>query len=134
MYYKMDKIQKKHLLQFAENDIDIYVIEYKNKFIGELSAIYSNHSLPTETIPNVRVYFSAFRLEKKYQNKGLGQELMRYAINDLKNQGYTQFTIGVEENNEIAKHIYSKFGFTEAIDHGYGNGTDSEGYTLYLKK
>ena len=38
------------------------------------------------------------------------------AIDYLIERGYTEFTIGVENNNEIAKHIYFKNGFTEEID------------------
>ena len=58
---------------------------------------------------------------------------MRFALDDLAKRGYTQFTIGVEEDNEVAKHIYFKLGFTEEIDHGYGDEFDSTDYTLYLK-
>lgn len=130
---KWIKYREQRLKQFDENDIDVYVIEHNGKFIGEVTALYSNHSLSTETIPNVRAYFEAFRLERDYQNKGFGQELMRYAIKDLEDRGYTQFTIGVEEDNEIAKHIYFKFGFTEAINHGHGSKLYPCEYTLYLK-
>lgn len=34
---------------------------------------------------------------------------------------YTEFTICVEDDNEVVKHIYLKWGFTDAIDKGYGN-------------
>ena len=64
-----------------------------------------------ETIPNIRVYFEAFRIDKRYQGKGLGQKLIRYTINDLAKKGYVEFTIGVEDGNEIAKHIYLKLGY-----------------------
>ena len=47
---------------------------------------------------------------------------------------YKEFTIGVEEDNEKAKHIYFKYGFTEAIDYGKGDEFDPTEYTLYLKK
>lgn len=129
-----EKFTKKRLQQFNEQDIDIYVIEHNDKFIGEISINYSSHDLESETIPGVRVYLEAFRLEKEYQRQGLGQQLIEYAINDLENQGYKEFTIGVEEDNDIAKHIYFKYGFTEAIDKGHGNEYDPCDYTLYMKK
>ena len=46
---------------------------------------------------------------------------------------YTEITTGVEEDNEVAKHIYFKFGFNKAIDKGHGDEFDSSEYTLYLK-
>ena len=58
---------------------------------------------------------------------------MDYTLSDLENNGITEFTIGVEDDNEVAKHIYFKYGFTEKIDHGKGNVFDSTDYTLYMK-
>lgn len=56
-----------------------------------------------------------------------------YCTDYLINIGYTEFTIGVENDNEIAKHIYFKLGFTNAIDKGHGDEFDPSEYTLYLK-
>lgn len=131
---KWIKYRNQRLKQIAEKDIDVYAIEHCGRFIGEVTAIYSNHALPTETIPHVRAYFEAFRVDVRYRNKGLGQGLMDFAVKALEKQGYSQFTIGVEENNAIAKHIYEKFGFTEAIDYGRGDEYYTSNYTLYLKK
>ena len=72
-------------------------------------------------------------MDKKYQGQGLGQKLINYCIEYLIKKGYTQFTIGVEDDNEIAKHIYFKLGFNEAIDKGHGDEFDPSEYTLYLK-
>lgn len=129
-----EKYRSIRLKQFEENDTDIYVIDCGERFIGELSANYSAHSLKSEAIPNQRVYLSTFRLEKKYQGVGLGQRLVKFALDDLEGRGYSEFTIGVEEDNEVAKHIYFKFGFTEAIDIGKGDEFDPSDYTLYLRQ
>lgn len=128
------KYKNQRLKQFDNEEIDIYVIEEDKKFIGELTVNYVSHDLKSETIPNIRVYFEAFRIDKKYQGKGLGQKLIEYTINDLKEKGFKEFTIGVEEDNEKAKHIYLKYGFIEAIDYGKGDEFDPSEYTLYLKK
>lgn len=119
--------------EFDNKEIDVYVIELDNSFIGELTINYVSHDLKSETIPNQRVYLQAFRLDKKYQGLGLGQKLIQYTLSDLEKQGFTEFTIGVEEDNELAKHIYFKFGFTEAIDKGYGDEFDPTDYTLYIR-
>lgn len=127
------KYKNKRLEQFERQEIDVFVIEDNEGFIGELTINYKNHQLETETIPNRRVYLEAFRVDKKYQGQSLGQKLINYCIDYLTNIGYTEFTIGVEDDNEIAKHIYFKLGFTEAIDYGHGNEFDQCEYTLYLK-
>ena len=127
------KYKNKQIKQFENQEIDVFVIENNEDFIGEITVNYKSNELETETIPNIRVYLEAFRVDKKYRGQGLGQKLINYCINYLNNIGYTEFTIGVEEDNEIAKHIYFKLGFNEAIDKGHGNEFDPCEYTLYLK-
>ncbi|MGN1298774.1 MAG: GNAT family N-acetyltransferase [Candidatus Scatovivens sp.] len=128
------KYKKQRLDEFEKNEIDVFVIENENKFIGELTINYVSHDLLSEAIQNQRVYFEAFRVDKKFQGKGLGQELIYYCINTLANEGYTEFTIGLEDDNEVAKHIYFKYGFTEAIDKGHGDKFDPREYTLYINR
>lgn len=127
------KYRDMRLKEYENKETDTYVIEDDDKFIGELTVNYISHDLPTETVPNQRVYLQAFRVDKKYQKQGLGQQLITFVLNDLEERGYTEFTIGVEEDNEIAKHIYFKNGFTEAIDKGHGDEFDPTDYTLYMK-
>lgn len=53
----------------------------------------------------------------------------------LTDQGYTEFTIGVEDENERAIHIYHSFGFCKVIarkEEEYQG--DHYEYNLYLKK
>lgn len=128
------KYRDKRLRQFDNQEVDVYVIAHQERMIGEVTISYISHTLPLEAIPGQRVYLQAFRLEEAYQGAGLGQELLRFALADLEKQGYTEFTIGVEEENEVAKHIYFKLGFTEAIDQGQGDTFDPSAYTLYLRR
>lgn len=131
MWLKFRDIRYK---EFDNREIDIYVVEQNGVFIGELTINYISHDLTSETIPGQRVYLQAFRIDKKYQGMGLGKKLIQFALTDLEQKGYTEFTIGVEEDNERAKHIYFKFGFTEAIDKGYGDEFDPSDYILYLRR
>ena len=84
---------------------------------------------------DIRVYLSAFRVLKEYQGKGLGQNLLNFVIKDLEAKGYTEFTIGVEDDNENALHIYKKFGFNKIIarlnEEYEGNSYE---YNLYLRE
>ncbi len=128
------KYKNMRLQEFDNQEIDVYIIEFNNDFIGELTINYISHDLKSETIPNQRVYLQAFRLAKKYQGQGLGQQLIQFCLSDLEKRGYSEFTIGVEEDNAVAKHIYFKLGFTEAIDKGYGDEFDPTDYILYMRK
>lgn len=128
-----NKYKNKMLEPMKKQEIDVFVVEDNEKFIGEITVNYKIHELEKETIPNKRVYLEAFRIDKQWQGQGLGQKLINYCIDYLIKIGYTEFTIGVEDDNEVAKHIYFKLGFAEAIDKGHRNEFDSSEYTLYLK-
>ena len=116
--YKYENFEefKKQIIDEISNGIkDIYVIAENENLIGEVTVTYKS-DIPNETIPNIRVYLSAFRVHNDYQGQGLGQKLLKYVISELENKGITEFTVGVEDDNENAKHIYEKFDFTEIID------------------
>lgn len=118
--YKYENFEefKKQIIDEISNGIkDIYVIAENENLIGEVTVTYKS-DIPNETIPNIRVYLSAFRVHNDYQGQGLGQKLLKYVISELENKGITEFTVGVEDDNENAKHIYEKFDFTEIIDRG----------------
>ncbi len=127
------KYKEMRMKQYDENDVDTYIVELNNQVVGEVTINYSSHDLPSEAILNQRVYVQAFRIEPSYQGYGLGQRLMSYTLSDLESKGITEFTIGVEDDNEVAKHIYFKYGFTEAIDYRKGDMFDPTDYTLYMR-
>lgn len=129
-----EKYKRMQLEKFKNKEIDIFVIENNEEIIGEVTANYKSNKLEKEAKFGVRAYLEAFRVDEGYRGKGLGQKLINHCINDLKSKGYTEFTIGVEDDNEIAKHIYFKLGFTKTIGRGYGDEFDSSEYTLYLKE
>ena len=115
--------------QLSERSIDVYAAAAGGRPVGRLVANNTDQHLKSETIPNVRVCLSHFIFLKEYRLKGFGSMLLEYALCDLAAQGYSEFTVGVEDANTIAKHIYFRQGFTEKIDHG---DTPCE-YDLYLK-
>ena len=86
-----NKYKNNRLEQLRNQEIDVFVIENNEKFIGEITVNYKNNELETETIPNKRVYLEAFRVDKKYQGQGLGQKLINYCVDYLTNIGYTEF-------------------------------------------
>ena len=142
MYFKADKESFGLLKELFPNDfdgrrgqlskrsIDIYAVAFAGRPVGRIVANYTNQRLDTETLPGVRVNLSHFILIKEYRMRGLGSGLLSFALEDLAARGYSEFTVGVEDENAAAKHIYSGNGFTEKIDHG----SDPCEYDLYLKR
>lgn len=73
-------------------------------------------------------------LHEDFQSRGLGKYLLENVINYLEEKGYSEFTIGVEDDNERAIHIYKKLGFDEIIARKREEYQgDAYEYNLYLR-
>lgn len=69
-----------------------------------------------------------FLIKPKYQNKGLGAQLLKYAIQRIKMlDGIRKIVLNVKVNNEIAIKLYenSKFKIIQKIDEYYHSGDDA---------
>jgi len=114
--------------------IDIFALFDDDKIIGELRAKYiSDDNRFAEK--GKRAYLYAFRIHKKYQGKGLGNFLLENVLTILTENGYSEFTVGVVDDNSRARYVYEKNGFTEPIariKESYQG--DSYEYGLFLKR
>ncbi|MBE6716632.1 MAG: GNAT family N-acetyltransferase [Ruminococcaceae bacterium] len=114
--------------------IDIFALFDDDKIIGELRAKYiSDDNRFAEK--GKRAYLYAFRIHKKYQGKGLGNFLLENVLTILTENGYSEFTVGVVDDNSRARYVYEKNGFTEPIariKESYQG--DSYEYDLFLKR
>lgn len=118
----------------SKKRIDIFGLFHEDKLIGEIHTAY-NHNDTRFAEKNKRAYLFAFRIHKNFQGKGYGQFLINEVISILAEKGYSEFTVGVEDDNKVAMHIYSKLGFTkliERINEEYQG--DCYEYGLYLKR
>ena len=94
--------------------IDIFALFDRDKIIGELRVKYiSDDNQFAEK--GKRAYLYAFRVHQKYQGKGLGNFLLENVLTILVEKGYSEFTIGVEDDNTRARYMYEKNGFTEPV-------------------
>lgn len=94
---------------------EIYaILKDENTILAELHIAHENGDERFCKLGK-RAYLFAFRVHESMQGKGLGQKLMDYTIADLKAKGYDEFTVGVEDDNDRAKYMYAKYGFTEKI-------------------
>ena len=97
--------------------IDIFTLFDDDKIIGELRAKYiSDDNRFAEK--GKRAYLYAFRIHQKHQGKGLGNFLLENVLLILAENGYREFTVGVEDDNLRARYMYEKNGFKVIEDYG----------------
>lgn len=132
-YKDVDEMIAENTRAIINGNIDIFALFCGNKIIGELRVKYCSDDVRfAET--NKRAYFYAFRIHKNYQSKGLGNFLLEYVLAALRQNGYNEYTVGVEDDNTKARYIYEKHGFTVPIarvKESYQG--DSYEYNLLLK-
>ena len=93
----------------------IYLLFEDGDLIGELHVTWRSDD-PLAAIDGQRAYLSAYRIREDRQGLGYGQVLLRGVIAAIEERGYREITIGVEDDNLRAKHLYAKYGFTEYVE------------------
>ena len=114
--------------------IDIFVLYDKGVLIGELHVMYECDD-ENYAIRGRRAYMFAFRVREDFQNKGYGTYLIKTVLSVLKENGYCEFTVGVEDDNFRAIHMYQALGFNDFLlrkQEEYQG--DAYEYNLYLKR
>ncbi|MDE6762208.1 MAG: GNAT family N-acetyltransferase [Oscillospiraceae bacterium] len=133
-YNDIDSMISENTSLIQNGSGDIFILLEGEKILGELHVRYENND-PLEAVRCVRAYLYAYRVHKDSQGIGLGKLLMKTVIDTLAAEGYSEFTIGVEDDNDRALHIYKAFGFSEVVSRKYeeyqGDGYE---YNLYLKR
>ena len=112
-YNDLEEMIAENASRIKNGSIDIWVLFDEDTIIGELRSMYESDD--ERAIKGVRIYLYAFRIREDRQGNGFGKLLLEKVIGELRGQGYTEFTVGVEGNNERARHIYEKFGFTKFL-------------------
>lgn len=95
-------------------DFSIYLLFEDDALIGELHVTWHSND-PQWALRGQRAYLSAFRVREERQGLGYGQHLLREVIRIIEAAGYREITVGVEDDNARAKHMYRKLGFTEFV-------------------
>ena len=114
--------------------IDIFVLYKNDVLIGELHVMYESNDV-NYAVRGRRAYMFAFRVREDFQNKGYGTYLLKDVLAILKENGYREFTVGVEDDNFRAFHMYQALGFNELLlrkQEEYQG--DAYEYNLYLKR
>ncbi len=105
-----------YFLEGLKKDIiEFWTVEVDNTLIAELYIFWDSVDKDEANGVN-RAYLCAFRVEKKFQGKGIGSSLMNRVINRIKEKGFNEITIGID-NREYDKlnNMYERFGFKELL-------------------
>ncbi len=103
--------------EIEEGNRVVFVYRIKEKFIGEIAYVLDMND-NDYTIQNQRIYISRLIVKKEYRNQGIGGILIDYILEQIKEMGYKEATIGVDKDNLTALHLYKKKGFTNVIFDG----------------
>ncbi|MBS4537496.1 GNAT family N-acetyltransferase [Clostridium sp. D2Q-11] len=119
-------------------NIEFWAIENceDKKLIGELY-IFWNSEVPEEANGINRAYLCAFRVEKPYQGKGLASKLMKRVLHRVKEKGFREVTIGIDNGDyERLKGMYNSWGFNELIkkQHYDYHYLDSDNNPVYFEE
>ena len=116
-----------------------YYGKLNHKIICQATAMFDEDIIQNcdGLVGDKTVYLCNFNTDKKYQGKGYFSKLFKFVIEDLKNKGYTKYTLGVEPKETNNLQIYQHFGFNKLIKSGqvvYPDGTiiDVDYYEMEL--
>lgn len=89
--------------------LSIKVVREADKLVGFVAYYMKNFFIGTVLFLDVK---------PEFRGKGYAQQLMRYAIDDMKKQGASIITLVTRSENHSAQAVYRKMGFTQALEEG----------------
>lgn len=99
-----------HTRRIESWEFSIFLLLEEEALIGELHVTWCGD--PPAVMNGQRAYLSAFRIRSDHQGQGLGQMLLHEVLRCIAARGYIEASIGVEDDNAVARHIYARHGFT----------------------
>ena len=100
-------------LALIKNNIRILIIELDSLMVGFASI---GPSRDTDTDPTKCGEISAIYLHPNYWRLGLGRKLCNRAFSELEEMGFSEATVWVLKENDLARNFYEKMGFKETSD------------------
>ncbi|MGL5312173.1 MAG: GNAT family N-acetyltransferase [Peptostreptococcaceae bacterium] len=103
--YDIDLNENKFKKMIKEQSQKLFVVVDNLEIIGYMSCGKIMRAFDEHTHDIGLLYLS-----KEYQGKGIGLELFKFARNELKNQGATEFIVSCNKYNLSAQQFYKKMG------------------------
>lgn len=118
-YNDVEEMLRENEWKIRKRFCDIFGLFLDGRLVGELRVAYeidTQEAMDLDFVQKgIRVYLYAFRVHRACQDRGLGTYLLEQVLKTLRDQGYSEFTVGVEDDNGRAKHMYASFGFAEVV-------------------
>ncbi len=105
------KYSVEHLSKELANET-IYLYKSENKYIGYLQLSIRNDYVAGCKTNNV-AYLEGIYVEPDFQRKGIGKEMVDYAVKWAKQNGCTEFASDCYVSNENSIDFHESVGFTE---------------------
>ena len=113
-YHDVGNMIEQHTRRILSGEHSIFLLLDGEELIGELHVTWRSDD-PRFARQGLRAYLSAFRVRTDKQGYGLGSMLLKQVVSKIEQGGYREITVGVEDDNARARHMYRKLGFTERI-------------------
>ncbi len=99
------------LKNLSSENFEFWTVENNGELIGELYIVWD--AIDKEEADGIkRAYLCAFRVKEEYQGKGIGSKLMKGVIERVKERGFIELTIGIDNDDyEKLFSMYKHFGF-----------------------
>lgn len=88
-------------------------IRHGRLYVLETEMVVASAQLLRDFSEPLTVYLFGVAVKKEFRGQGLGRTLLRKVFDQLKAEGFRSVTLTVAPDNEVACHLYRRFGFQE---------------------
>ncbi|MEG9194344.1 MAG: ribosomal protein S18-alanine N-acetyltransferase [Candidatus Methanoglobus sp.] len=113
-------------------DMYVYLTYGSDIFVADLGKKIVGYVVTMDVDP-LRGKIISIAVRKEFRGSGIGEYLMKRAIERLREKGKKEIALEVRVSNKIAQKLYEKLGFkiTETIPNYYSDGEDA--YYMVLR-
>ena len=130
--YIADEMNLKQLTKELSNKENIFFLAWDNKMPVGYAKLRATNS-PEELKNNNPIEIERLYVLKAYQNKKIGEAIMKYCIEYAINQKHDIIWLGVWEHNLSAIRFYKRYGFELFGAHSFVLGNDEQTDMLMKK-